>query len=68
MKLGTKVRIISDNDNYDDYRNMDLIVTKSSNDGLGYDSGMYPEMLMDLETTDGEPLPFSLYEYEVEEI
>jgi hypothetical protein len=64
---GTKVKIVSDNENYEDWTDRVLIVTKCSNSGRGYDSGMYPEMLCDLMDVDtGEECPFSLYEYELE--
>jgi len=64
-----KVRIISDNENYIDYVGIDLRVTHSSNKGIYYDSCMYPQMLCDLEVIDtGESVPFSLYEYEFEEV
>lgn len=61
------VQIISDNENYIDWMDRDLIITHASNSGNGYDSGMYPEMLCDLMDADtGENCPFSLYEYEFE--
>ena len=60
------VRIVSDNENYIDYIGIDLVVTHSSNKGLGYDNSM---MLLDLDVVDsGKSVPFSLYEYEVEEV
>ena len=63
------VRIVSDNDNYIDYIGIDLVVTHSSNKGLVYDDNMFPMMLLDLDVVDsGKSVPFSLYEYEVEEV
>lgn len=63
------VRIISDNENYIDYIGKDLVVTHSSNKGLGYDNSLFPMMLLDLDVVDsGKSVPFSLYEYEVEEV
>ena len=63
------VRIISDNENYIDYIGIDLVVTHSSNKGLVYDNSLFPMMLLDLDVVDsGESVPFSLYEYEVEEV
>ena len=63
------VRIISDNENYIDYIGIDLVVTHSSNKGLVYDDNMFPMMLLDLDVVDsGKSVPFSLYEYEVEEV
>lgn len=63
--IGKKARIISDNDNYDAFRNETLIITHASNEGRGYDSVMFPEMLCDfkIEGSDNE-FPFALYEYE----
>ena len=59
--VGRKVRIISDNENYIDYLNVDLVVKNASSDGPFYDETIY-----DLETTCGEIIPFSLYDYEFE--
>jgi hypothetical protein len=66
--IGKKVKITSDNDNYDDYRGKTLIVTDADNEGRGYDSALYPEMLCSFRCTDGTDFPFSLYEYEFETI
>lgn len=64
---GSIVRITSDNDNYTEWLNRDLIVYHSSNFGLGYDSTMYPMMLCELEDSEtGFEIPFALYEYEFE--
>lgn len=46
--IGKKAKIISDNDNYDNYRDKTLIITYADNKGTGYDSACYPEMLCDL--------------------
>jgi len=62
--IDKKVRIISDNENYAKFMNVDLICTFASNEGNGYDDCMYPEMLCDFITEDGEDFPFALYEYE----
>jgi hypothetical protein len=61
-----KIRESNDNENYTKYRGKVLIITHASNEGRGYDTGMYPEMLCDFETTDGKEVPFALYEYEFE--
>jgi len=66
--IGKKVRIISDNENYSDFVGKTLICTFASNSGNGYDSCMYPEMLCDFKTIDGNEFPFALYEYEFEVI
>jgi len=64
---GKKVRIVSENENYVNYLDLDLEITFASNSGRWYDKGMYPEMLCDLKVVDtGEQVPFSLYEYEFE--
>lgn len=73
MKIGDRVKIASDNDNdnYDEFRDKVLIVThiaKSEADHPGYDSSLKGECLMDFETEEGEDVPFSLYEYEIEEL
>lgn len=54
----------NDNDNYDDYRGKELIITSASNEGRGYDSALYPEMLCDFRLKGGGEFPFALYEYE----
>lgn len=62
--IGKKAKIISDNDNYDNFRNEVLIITHSSNSGRGYDDSCYPEMLCDFKCANGKEFPFALYEYE----
>lgn len=62
--IGKRITITSDNENYDKYRDTILTITYASNDGNGYDSTMYPEMLCDFKFIDGTPFPFALYEYE----
>lgn len=66
--IGKKVKIVSDNDNYDKFRNKVLICTHASNKGRGYDESMYPEMLCDFKCEDSTEFPFALYEYEFEVI
>ena len=68
FRAGSRVKIISDNENYVNYIDKTLVVTCVEVGGLGYDDVMYPQKLMDLKTLEGEDLPFSLYEYEVEKI
>lgn len=68
-ELGDTVEIVSDNENYTDFLDQSLRITKISEntqDHPGYDESMEGMMLFDLETMDGEDVPFSLYEYEVE--
>ena len=62
--VGKKVQIVSDNENYTEYVGKTLRITHASNSGPYYDKGMYPEMLCDLETLDGQQVGFALYEYE----
>ena len=72
MKIGDKIRISPDNDNdsYDKYRNLDLVITQiayNTNQHPGYDTGMDGMALVDCEVCNtGEAVPFSLYEYEFE--
>jgi hypothetical protein len=62
---GQVVRIISDNENYTDWLDRDLIITEQTREGYAYDTGMYPQYLVCLRDRDtGEDCPFSLYEYE----
>jgi hypothetical protein len=68
---GDVVRISSENDNenYDEFRGKNLIVYSYAcceQGHPGYDSSMNGMQLLDLKTEDGEEVPFSLYEYEVE--
>ena len=64
--IGKKVKIISDNENYDKFRKKTLICTYASNEGKGYDDSVYPQLLCDFKTLDGKEFPFALYEYEFE--
>ena len=64
--IGKTVKIISDNDNYDNWRGKKLIITYASNSGKYYDESFFPEMLCDFKTEDGKEFPFALYEYEFE--
>jgi len=62
-KVGDKVKVSSENDNdsYDEFREKTLVITD-----VAYDMAVYPQKLMCFETIDGEEIPFSLYEYEIE--
>jgi hypothetical protein len=58
----------NDNENYDDFRGKELVITnvaRNKDEHPGYDDSMNGENLYDLETVDGEPVPFSLYDYEL---
>jgi len=73
FKIGDKVRIAKDNDNenYIELKDKNLIMTyvaTSIKDHPGYDEGLEGMPLYDLKTEDGKEIPFSLYEYELEEI
>ncbi len=68
FKLNQKVRVNSDNDCYDSFRNEVLIVSnvaKNREDHPGYDEGTSPEYLYDLKRENGEDIPCSLYDYEL---
>lgn len=67
-KVGDKVKVSSgnDNDSYEEFRNKTLVITDVEVGGRGYDMAVYPQKLMCFETIDGEEIPFSLYEYEIE--
>lgn len=64
IRKGTKIRIISDNENYDPYRNKIWKINHIAHnidEHQGYDESMDGELLV---SCDG--LGFSLYEYEFE--
>jgi hypothetical protein len=67
-KIGDKVRVSGENDNdsYDDFRDKTLIVTHAEVGGRGYDNAVYPQQLMCFKTEEGDDIPFSLYEHELE--
>ena len=70
-RIGDKVKVSgkNDNDNYETFRDKVLIVediATSNNDTCAYDSSMKGMQLMVFTTEQGEDVPFSLYEYEVE--
>jgi len=72
-EIGDTVKIASENDNenYDSYRDKTLIIDSTATDEdehRGYDNSMNGMQLIDLKTEDGEVVPFSLYEYELERI
>ena len=61
VKIGDKIKIISDNDNYDKYRGKTWTVehiTRNRKEHLGYDEGVGGVLV------DAKGLPFSLYAYE----
>lgn len=64
------VRITSDNENYADYLDKDLIIVdavNSTRENQFYDYSMNGMYLCDLEVLEtGLEVPFSLYEYEFE--
>jgi hypothetical protein len=64
--IGRKAKIHpnNDNENYDRFRDAELIITNADNEGRGYDMAAYPQMLCCFKCTDGREFPFSLYEYE----
>lgn len=71
MKIGNKVQITSDNENYISYLNQPLTIAhiaRNTDEHPGYDEGLKGEPLFDLKTKSGEDVPFSLYLYEVESV
>jgi len=69
-KINDKVKVAEDNDNenYDSFRNKNLIVTHIAtnvNDHPGYDETMNGMQLMDFTDEQGNEIPCSLYEYEI---
>ena len=64
VRVGSRIKITSDNDNYNKYRKKTWKVAriyKDDTEHQGYDMGVYPQKLVEC---DG--LPFALYEYEFE--
>lgn len=70
--IGKVVRIISDNKCYTEYMGKDLIIVDAVNsirENQFYDYSMGGMYLCDLEVLEsGKSVPFSLYEYEFEEV
>jgi len=70
-KVGDRVKITSDNDAYDKFKDKVLIVTDvyhNEDENPLYDMGVYPQLLMDFVTEDGNDVSYSLYEWEIEHI
>ena len=62
--MKAKVRITSNNENYIDYVGIDLVIVERY-----YQEDRDDEPIYDLEViATGESVPFSLYEYEFEEV
>jgi len=71
-KIGDKVKVAphNDNDSYDEFRDKVLIITHIATDDsghVGFDETMKGQALYDFETKDGTDIPFSLYDYEIED-
>lgn len=67
-KIGDRVKVISDNEGYDEFRDEVLIVTHiATNESQhpGYDQTMGGEQLMDFKTESGIEVGCSLYSYEI---
>ncbi len=68
-KIGDRVRVVSDNQYYDAFRDKLLVVVSIATNTEGhpaYDEGMNGMQLMDLKVADsGDLIPCSLYEYEI---
>jgi hypothetical protein len=68
-KIGDHVKVNIKNECYDSFKDKVLVVydiSRSVEDHQGYDEGIYPEPLYDLQDLDGNNIPCSLYEYELE--
>jgi len=73
FKKGDKVKVASnnDNENYNPFRNKTLTITEkatSSKQHPGFDDGMKGEALYSFVDKDGNDIPFSLYDYELESV
>ena len=70
IRIGSKIKIISENQYYDKYRHLTLKIHNWTNNinNRAYDSALYPMKLCDIETLDGKILPFSLYEWEFKKV
>lgn len=70
-KVGSLIRVISDNECYDGFRDQVLEITHVStsiHDHPGYDSSMKGEGLYDfVDAETGIEIPCSLYDYELTE-
>jgi hypothetical protein len=72
FRIGTKVKVSSDNDNecYNSFRDKILKIThiaRNTEEHPGYDNSMEGMALYDLkEAKTGKEIPCSLYEYELE--
>jgi hypothetical protein len=65
---GSKVLIISDNENYKPFLNRVYVVSAvyhNDKEHRGYDMGVHPMRLFELTDAGNNILPFCLYEYEV---
>ena len=71
MDISDKVRVISDNECYDNFRDLTLIIIHKATNTYqhpGYDESMGGMPLFDFKGEHGEDIPCSLYEYEIEEV
>jgi len=68
--LGKKVKVTSENECYDSFRDKVLIITHvayNTQDNPCYDTSISPDALCDFkEAKTGKEVPCSLYEYEFE--
>lgn len=69
--IGDKVKVSSRNDNdcYDGFRNKTLVVThvaRNEREHPGYDSCMKGQRLYDFDDLEGNSIPCSLYDYELQ--
>jgi hypothetical protein len=72
IKKGTLVKVISDNENYEDFNSSLLEITNiayNTSEHPGYDDSVAPDALCDfVEYGTGREINCSLYEYEFEVI
>jgi sulfite reductase alpha subunit-like flavoprotein len=69
-KIGDHVKVSpeNDNENYNSFRNEELVVTHvatNENEHPGFDSALKGEALYDLATVEGTVIHCSLYDYEL---
>jgi len=68
FNLNQRVRVNSENDCYDSFRDEVLIITNvatNKDEHPGYDAGLSPDYLYDFKTESGKDVPCSLYDYEL---
>lgn len=72
-KIGDIVKVArhNDNENYDKFRNKKLIITHKvtiKDNDPSFDKSLPEQALYSFEGINGENIPFSLYDYEIESL